>query len=398
MKLFAKDIPYNRKGGTSPREYEKIITEKCKEYNLIFCGFIAPYKGTRTKIAISDGKNEKEILLISFLRKKNNSFKYTDEDAHIEFAKSECHKQGAVFLGWAGGKFDRVENAKMILRCHAHNYVWDTRRYTQLRRNDKIYCPICLGITPEQELRKQAIELCDKHDVDFIDWAEPFKGKETKMHLRCRKHNIEWKKTSFYLVNLRGSCNCPECTARIKVANKMGYYESIDKPHTLYIQLLDDKYIKFGVTCRDPHIRMKEQANKSNFTHKLVFSHTFIEGWRAYDLECEIKDRFKCYAAKYHEMKDGWSETIHIDELSNLQQMIYDYLTNQPEDAGLWVSPKDTIDEENEEVQTYFYGKQPKLEIQVNNEFSFDESLLTFPVSNCSADYSELDLSPLETL
>ncbi|EFL7447996.1 hypothetical protein ACXIDX_001804 [Escherichia coli] len=380
--VFAKDIEYTKNDTQSPQYYETILTEKCHSFGLIFKGFILPFRGTRTKIVVSDGHNDKEMLLISMLRKKNNAFRYTDEEKHTAIAKTECTKQGADFLGWTGGKFVNVQSAKMVLRCHEHNYIWDTRRYTQLRQSKKIYCPLCLGITPEPELRKQAIELCNKYNVDFIDWAEPFKGKETKMKLRCRIHNKYWSNTSFYLISTRGSCNCPDCTLRIKIANKIGYYAAIDKPQNFYIQLLDDKFIKFGVTVRDPIVRMKEQSSTSIFYHRLIYTHTFNEGWKAYDLESEIKSRFSCCAVKYKDMKNGWSETINIEELSNLQEMVNDYISNEPHEAGMWLSPKDIFDEDTFELTTHFYGS-------TKNEIDW---------STVGDDSFELDLSPLEAL
>ncbi|EBE4279877.1 GIY-YIG nuclease family protein [Salmonella enterica subsp. enterica] len=100
-----------------------------------------------------------------------------------------------------------------------------------------------------------------------------------------------------------------------------------DKPVNFYIQTLDDRYIKFGVTNRNVKRRMIEQQRESVFSHELVTSYRFVNGEYADKLERLIKKRFKCGVVNRRDMRDGYTETLPINELSKLITMTHEFVS-----------------------------------------------------------------------
>lgn len=100
-----------------------------------------------------------------------------------------------------------------------------------------------------------------------------------------------------------------------------------DKPVNFYIQTLDDRYIKFGVTNRNVKRRMIEQQRESVFSHELVTSYRFVNGEYADKLERLIKKRFKCGVVNRRDMLDGYTETLPINELSKLITMTHEFVS-----------------------------------------------------------------------
>ncbi|ECX8623717.1 GIY-YIG nuclease family protein [Salmonella enterica] len=100
-----------------------------------------------------------------------------------------------------------------------------------------------------------------------------------------------------------------------------------DKPVNFYIQTLDDRYIKFGVTNRNVKRRMIEQQRESVFSHELVTSYRFVNGEYADKLERLIKKRFKCGVVNRLDMRDGYTETLPINELSKLITMTHEFVS-----------------------------------------------------------------------
>ncbi|EAM1281456.1 hypothetical protein H9U17_001015 [Salmonella enterica] len=100
-----------------------------------------------------------------------------------------------------------------------------------------------------------------------------------------------------------------------------------DIPVYFYIQTLDDRYIKFGVTNRKVERRMIEQQRESVFSHELVTSYRFMNGVYADKLERLIKQRFKCGVVSRRDMRDGYTETLPIKELPNLITMTHEFVS-----------------------------------------------------------------------
>ncbi|MFY4620249.1 hypothetical protein, partial [Escherichia coli] len=100
--------------------------------------------------------------------------------------------------------------------------------------------------------------------------------KDVKFKTYCKTHNHEWESH----LRCADSFTCPLCIKDQLVQLSNRTYQG---KASFYIQLLDDKFIKFGITTRKPEERMREQTRKSNFTHRLIFTHEFEDGWKAVD-------------------------------------------------------------------------------------------------------------------
>ncbi|HAK5372913.1 TPA: hypothetical protein H1V70_000138 [Salmonella enterica] len=381
MKLaFAKDIEFiKRTCGKSPAEYEQEIIAKF-EPDFKFGGFILPWAGAKTYYRLHNPETgEFKDYQINKIRQTNGGEMLQTEKAVWLKMKRKCAQKGKRFDGW-DGEWKGRNKTKAVCVCLEHNEIMKPSLIHALKDNFDFDCKRCRadksqfvrsgGRTREDvlaERQSSIIERCKVKNYTFLGFAGDMSVlKDTHFKVRCNNHGVEWDSE----LRRGDSFTCPDCIKDqlVKLTNRT--YEGTAH---FYIQLLDDKYIKFGITTRDPIIRMREQERKSNFDHKLIFTHQFNEGWKAADIEHEIKNRFKCYAAPYKDFKDGWSETLDIDELPNLQQLVYDYLTNEPEESDMWVSPKDVFDEDTFEMKIHFYGNVHPYQFSVNSDDYYAE-------------------------
>ncbi|HBV8109810.1 TPA: hypothetical protein MD657_000827 [Escherichia coli] len=91
-------------------------------------------------------------------------------------------------------------------------------------------------------------------------------------------------------------------------------------PAYFYVQVISGAVsaIKFGITNRDPIVRMKQHKRGSKLNHELVYHCRFDDGSKPLALEDMVKERFKGltgYVSK-DMMKDGYTETLSIEFLN----------------------------------------------------------------------------------
>ena len=53
-------------------------------------------------------------------------------------------------------------------------------------------------------------------DIEFLGFSEQWKGRDTKLILKCKKHNIIWKTTSYKNLHSLRHNGCPKCSSDIK--------------------------------------------------------------------------------------------------------------------------------------------------------------------------------------
>ncbi len=383
---FAKDITDFKKTGhcaKTPAYYEDMINEKCKELGFVFNGFILPFNGRKTKISVTSIQYgvTKTPYMTPFLQNKigvRKTSNFKTEEEYTQIAKEHCESHNKIFLGWVGEYKGR--HTKMRVFCKEHNREWETASLANmLYRKDCLRCPQCVSdrivekqLTDINEAERIARELCEKNNFDFLGWVGEYKGVDTKMILRCRKHGEIWNTTKFIYLKKSGTSGCKICQQEARLAGVYKYHNNVTRPTYFYMQNVGDKYIKFGITHNKPEERMKRAQKKSIYEHKLIFSHLFEKGWLAFDLEHEVTERFYCRAASYHEMEDGFTETILIEDLPRLEEMVNDYLSNLPEEAGMWLAPKDQFNEDTLEMTEYFYGTANPIQY---GEFITEEEL-----------------------
>ncbi|EBK0477676.1 hypothetical protein D3K51_18170 [Salmonella enterica] len=363
---FAKDIEFSGRG-LSPFELENRAIKRCLEVGLTFNGFVIPFAGIKSRIELSCDETgmSKDYSLRHFLGGSINGEELKRNEAiYIKEIKEICSKAGKEFHGWDGEYKDQQTKCKIL--CPEHNKYLTPKISHVLNGSHQLGCTKCaqeartkgqFGGMEHDEIMQYRDSLArgivERKGYVYRGMTEWLGSHDTYVKAYCPKHSTEWKSKYCYFVGSRKTCTCPECNNEFRVSMLKREYSG---DVTFYIQTLDDKFVKFGITSRDVTTRMREQSGLSIFEHKLIFEHTFNPGWLAQDLENEIKLRFNCRAVNINDMRDGWSETIMIEDLPNLQQMVYDYMTNLPEEAGLWVSPKDQFNDDSFELSYHFYG------------------------------------------
>lgn len=133
-----------------------------------------------------------------------------------------------------------------------------------------------------------------------------------KVYWKCHKCFTTWD--SLLIRRVQGFRNCPQCTK-----NLSGFARN--KPGFLYIQKIhfqDMDILKYGITNRDPKIRMKEIQKETKTEHTILFVQGFEVGNEAAILEQKIKQYFKNSHAKNSFKFDGCTETLPFTFLKGL--------------------------------------------------------------------------------
>lgn len=98
---------------------------------------------------------------------------------------------------------------------------------------------------------------------------------------------------------------------------------------TLYVQEIHSNGViisyKFGITNRDPIVRMNEIIKGSIYEHKIIFQFTSTGNDVSY-VENLLKKNVTTGFICSNEMKFGWSETVSPDDIEKIHDIIVDYL------------------------------------------------------------------------
>ncbi|MDC3512330.1 GIY-YIG nuclease family protein [Escherichia coli] len=315
---------------------EADVQAKCKQINYTYNGFV-----------VSDNKPTAMRLSLT-CNEHNETWNTTEAKAFISKEQSGCtgcfaHKRAV------GGKTTPKDKilAKANAACKKYNLVCDGIEEGEYINQDckiKISCADCgRSLTPvkiyhliskgrvcrecskaktiAKEEAEKIVRLNER--TDFVYGRIIERNKETGFILRgivgdmqgtdfiirqrCPTHNhnfsVTW--TSFK----GGTKGCKYC-------NTSAFRTDI--PVYFYIQSLDDRYIKFGVTNRKVERRMVEQQRESVFTHRLIKSFRFSKGEHASKLEKLIKTKYECGVVSRDDMRDGYTETLPFEALPEI--------------------------------------------------------------------------------
>ncbi|EKR7156499.1 hypothetical protein P8715_000615 [Escherichia coli] len=299
--------------------------------------------------------------------------------------EDECKKRSYTFKGfvmpWCAGR------TKLALSCPVHGEWHSTEAKSFVGAGNG--CPKC-GAQAVAEKRRTNIDLvmeninrrCVEEDYSFVDFVGgKFERHDTKIILRCNKHQTEWTLRYREFVNKK-FCGCIECNPSGKAKDpeiirkevdelcaergltflgwvggeyknrhsklilkcshghtwsstcwqtfkrhflacpcsvKYGY--NTNKAGYIYVQRLSGcvDAIKFGITNRDPIDRMRQHIKKSKLSHELLFSWRFDNGQMALDVETQIKNAWKDKVGFVDRsvMGDGFTETLPVEILPN---------------------------------------------------------------------------------
>jgi hypothetical protein len=285
---------------------------------------------------------------------------------------------------------------KVKLRCVKHDIVFETTPDSHLSKLSKGNCPECNRETQGQyhklsleDFIKRSLE---KHN-NFYDYSntQSFKNMHEKVEVTCPDHGSFWQTPTNHLHNGFG---CEKC-AWVKIANerrltqeevisrftsyhgdKFNYTEvvydgvyspvkiwcnthnewfyqkpvdhfsavgckkcvdkgfSVNKPAYFYINKVGNNVaLKVGITNVCPIERAKVLDRKSSeydIVNMFYFYHA--SGKFISDLESEILDRFDTGVVSKDKMSSGYTETIHIDKLPEIIDIVVYRFSNYKPD------------------------------------------------------------------
>ena len=314
------------------------INERCKEKGYIFNGFVGDiWEGTKTRLSLTckthgtwDSTTYDHYIAKECGRgcpecgklKRNATTKIKEVDA-IEKIDKRCSELGFEFLGFVGNVWDQYYT-KLILRCPKHDHLWETTPYGSFvngRASGCIHCRLeksnkSRGFDPKK-YEKNIWRICRERNLEFLGWyGGECKNSHSRLILKCKTHSEVWDTTTYTNFIRRPEMGCSKCTIT-------GFRTT--RPAWIYIQEIDGKAIKFGITNRKKaEDRMKQQANKSGLSHKMIFARRFDNGKIAHNIEAEIKKQLKSkmrFLTK-EDMPDGWTETVAPSELSTIMYIV----------------------------------------------------------------------------
>ena len=313
-------------GVVSKDERISQIERICKDEDITFIDFVGPWKGKDSKIRLKcNNGHEWGVTIHNFVNhgrrcpgckgERISKSQTVPMDDRMQQIKLICNKENITFLGfdddWKGIK------TKIKLKCE-HSHIWVTTIESYVNLGSR--CPTCAGVRAisKDERLTQIHQICESEDITFIDFVGPWKGKDSKIRLKCNNGH-EWVVRIHNFV-YQGN-RCPSCPH-----HGGGYKPS--KQGTLYIQMLyrNKSFIgaKFGITNVSSKKRMSTQRAKSKFDHEIFYELTLQDGQKILELENKIKEAMKgktSYISK-EDMPDGYTETVAPSELSTIMYIV----------------------------------------------------------------------------
>ncbi|EFO3944669.1 hypothetical protein DC952_03825 [Escherichia coli] len=315
---------------------ESEVQIKCGELNYTYNGFV-----------VSDNKPTAMRLSLT-CNEHNETWNTTEAKAFISKEQSGCtgcfaHKRAV------GGKTTPKEKilANAIKACEKFNLICDgivEEEYINQTCHIKVSCAECgESLSPvryDKLISKGRVcRECSKAKTRAKEEAEKIarlNGRVDDVYNQIVERN---KETGFILREIVGDMQgshfiirqrCPihnhnfsvtwrsfkGGTKGCKYCNTSAFRTDI--PVYFYIQSLDDRYIKFGVTNRKVERRMIEQQRESVFTHRLIKSFRFSKGEHASKLEKLIKTKYECGVVSRDDLRDGYTETLPYERLPEI--------------------------------------------------------------------------------
>lgn len=303
-------------------EYLQQIKDICKNEGLTFLGFDNS-KGNKRKFVIieclcGDISSKDMYSFISgrrcekCARKRQAESQRKDKEYYIKQITDLCKLDNSNFLGFID-EFKGYTSKFKVLCCNGHEYTTTMNNFVTHKKR----CSVCRGgvALSIHEYTERIIKLCEDKNISFINFCGDWKGNRTKLKLSCHNNHI-WETSIASVCNGSG---CPSCSKHGYMPSKKGvlYVQKLIKGRTLV-------GIKFGITNRSTHDRMKNQSAKSKFDHRIFYELTLQDGQKILELENKIKEAMKdktSYISK-EDMPDGYTETVAPSELSTIMYIV----------------------------------------------------------------------------
>lgn len=319
---------------------ESEVQVKCGELNYTYNGFV-----------VSNNKPTSMNLSLT-CNEHNETWNTTEAKAFLKNGQSGCRGCYAHKLA-TGGKTTPKEKimAKIDAQCKKYNLVCTGVEFGEYVNQNcvvKLSCACCgddLGSSVFYSFidRGRVCRECSKaktrDKATIKEEVKKIKRSNTRVDNVYNKIIERNKETGFIIRGIVGDMqgtdftikqHCPVHnhnfsvtwasfnggTKGCKYCNTSAFRTDI--PVNFYIQSLDDRYIKFGVTNRKVERRMIEQQRESVFTHRLIKSFRFTKGEHASKLEKLIKTKYECGVVSRDDLRDGHTETLPFELLPEI--------------------------------------------------------------------------------
>lgn len=112
------------------------------------------------------------------------------------------------FIRWAvDDKFG--SNHKCVVRCVIDGFEWSVKTNNLIDKGNG--CPHCAG-KRRWNAEERIEQINSLENIEFVSWADGYKGANSKANVRCMKDGFEWAASVSNLVN-HGS-GCPQCSGK----------------------------------------------------------------------------------------------------------------------------------------------------------------------------------------
>lgn len=216
-----------------------------------------------------------------------------------------------MFNGFVGGKYKNIKT-QLSMTCnkgHEYNITFSDFFHNGHR------CRVCSGRRSENDAIKNIISVLGNNEFRGF-CGDVYSGIETRLKIICDNGH---EYTPTYSKFVQSGTRCPKCS-------KSGYNST--KQGTMYIQKLmcNNSFVgvKFGITNKETHERMRNQSRVSKFDHEIFYELTLQDGQKILELENKIKEAMKgktSYISK-EDMPDGYTETVAPSELSTIMYIV----------------------------------------------------------------------------
>lgn len=243
-------------------------------------------------------------------------YKYSKEQYEVRINRA-CLEKDFTFLGWKD--FLGNSKSKIKLRCNTDNHEWETTIHSFAING--VGCIKCMPSAVGSRLRWDEKTILSKiQDAiakdgfrrEFIGFDTPdghHKNTNGNIKIKCKICGI----TSSILCSslLFKKYGCGNCRVGASSDNHC------------YINLISDgetpKCLKFGISV-DPLSRLKNQNGLCIYDMSQLFVYRMPDRESCIKAEAECLKSLDCGFLTKAEMKDGYTETTHLNNLEHLQE------------------------------------------------------------------------------
>lgn len=306
-----------------------ILEEIAQKRGYQVLGYVGEWKGSYTKLnllchcgyrwqstAITDFKRDGGCPGCRFdsLRKRS----IVPDDQHIQdFINTGRFKEGTIFTNT--GKRSKSGNIIWMVECPVCSHdeyvqagVCDGKFYSVRNNLKRGYIPCRCGnyqYTEDQITYRVKKEVEGKGYV-WVDWiTKP--SSVGKFKYLCLVHGEQKGRASHLLNHGQG---CPQCAGH----SQQQLYINIVKDNDIIVAL------KFGI-AKDSDRRLNYQNLRNMFFMERICLYDFSTVKQCKAAERAIKKKLKTGILTARELKDGYTETVSVSDLENLQKIITQY-------------------------------------------------------------------------